>query len=252
MSRPAALVTGSAVRLGRAIALALAEAGYDIALHYNRSAAPAEATAAEIRAIGVDCAIFQQDLRRADGLDAFVAQVQAAFPRLSVLVNSASAYDSGTMAETDVATFDLQFDVNLRAPFFLTRAFAARVDAGCVINIVDNKVGFNQYAYAAYLLSKKALVALTQMAAQEFAPRVRINAVAPGVVLPATTRSQAYVDWRIEGIPLKMQGEPRHITDAVLALIDNDFITGQMLVVDGGEASAHLGRNATEFDPALV
>lgn len=246
-NRPAAIVTGGAVRMGRAIALALADAGYDIALHYNSSAGPAETTAGEIRARGVDCKTFPLDLSQVDTFARMLSAVLAAFPRLSVLVNNASSYDQAPIASTDVAMFDTQFAVNLRAPFFLTQQFAALVRRGNVVNILDNKIGFHQYKYAAYLLSKKALAEFTVMAALEFAPDLRVNAVAPGVVLPATTRSPAYVAWRVQGIPLQMQGSPAHIAQAVLSLIDNPFVTGQVLTVDGGENKAYTGQNAADF-----
>lgn len=250
--RPAALVTGGAIRLGKAIAVALAKHGYDIALHYNRSESAAAETAEEIRALGVNCTPFQQNLLAAEELKDFVPQVQKAFPRLAVLVNSASGYESGTIAETSVETFDTQFALNLRAPFFLMQAFAQHVTSGSVINIIDNKIGFNQFDYAAYLLAKKALVDLTKMASLEFAPALRVNGVAPGVVLPAVSRSEEYIAWRVQGIPLQIQGDTTHITQAITSLLGNAFITGQIIVVDGGESLTNIGRNATQFDPDKV
>lgn len=252
MSRPTALITGGAIRLGKAIALALAEAGYDIALHYNSSVGPAEETADLIRAKGVRCEAFQLDLRDIKTFPSFLSKIKLAFPDLSVLVNSASAYTQANIAHTSADIFDHQFAVNIRAPFFLTQAFAQVCEKGDVINIIDNKIGFNQFKYAAYLLAKKTLVEFTKMAAMEFAPAFKVNGVAPGVVLPATSRSQEYLDWRIEGIPLKMQGETRHITDGILSLLQNSFITGQVLVVDGGESLLHTGRNAGDFDQEKV
>lgn len=248
----AALVTGSAVRLGKHIALALAADGYDIALHFNSSLKKAEATAQEIRALGVACEAFQFNLKEAENILNFVQKVKHRFPNLNTLINSASGYEQKTIRETTVATFDNQFALNLRAPFFMTQAFAKTVESGNVINILDNKIGFNQYNYAAYLLSKKAFAEFTRMAALEFAPNIRINGVAPGVVLPATTRSQEYIDWRIQGIPLQMQGQTAHITQAILSFLQNDFITGQIMVVDGGENIAHIGQNAGDFDQSKV
>lgn len=247
-TRPAALVTGGAVRLGRAIALALAEAGYDIALHYGSSAAAAEATAVEIRALGVECHTLQLDLADVEALPGLIERARAALPNLRVLVNSASVYTQATIAATTAAIFDQQLAVNLRAPFFLTRAFADQVGEGHVVNIIDNKIAFNQHQYAAYLLAKQALAAFTRMAALEFAPRIRVNGVAPGVVLPATTRSPEYVAWRVSGIPLRRQGDPADITGAILYLLGSDFVTGQILTVDGGESLTNVGQNAAQFD----
>lgn len=245
----AALVTGGAVRLGKAIALALATAGFDIALHYNASAAPAETTREEIEALGVRCAIFGQNLAETAQLTSFMEQVVTTFPHLTVLVNSASTYESATIEQTTPDLWEAQFAVNLRAPFFLTQAFAAQCGQGNVINIIDNKIGFNQYHYAAYLLAKKGLMEFTKMAAVELAPHIRVNGVAPGVVLPAASRKPEYVAWRVQGIPLQRQGGPEHITQAILAILHNSFLTGQILVVDGGESLAHVGQNATTFSP---
>ena len=251
-SKGAALVTGSAIRLGKHIALALATEGYDIALHYNSSKDKAEKTAQEIRTLGVRCEAFQYNLKDAKNIHSLIEKVHEHYPELNVLVNSASGYEQHTILETSVETFDTQFALNLRAPFFLSQAFAKTVGAGNIINIIDNKIGFNQYNYAAYLLSKKAFAEFTRMAALELAPKIRVNGVAPGVVLPAKTRSQEYIDWRIKGIPLQMQGGTAHITQAILSFLANDFITGQIMVVDGGENIAQIGQNAGDFDQSKV
>lgn len=251
-TKGAALITGSAIRLGKHIALALATEGYDIALHYNSSKDKAAATAQEIQALGVQCKTFQFNLKEAENISGLVQNVKDSFPKLNVLVNSASGYQQETIRDTSVATFDTQFALNLRAPFFLTQAFAKIVGNGNIINIIDNKIGFNQFNYAAYLLSKKAFAEFTRMAALEFAPKIRVNGVAPGVVLPAKTRSQEYINWRIQGIPLQIQGEATHITKAIFSFLQNDFITGQILVIDGGENIAQIGQNAGDFDQTKV
>lgn len=251
-SRPAALVTGGAIRLGRAIALALAEAGYDIVLHYGRSAEAATATATEICALGVNCHLAPLDLADVAAIPDYMAAVRTAMPNLAVLVNSASAYTQAPIATTTAEIFDQQFNINLRAPFFLTQAFAAQVEQGHVINIIDNKISFNQFSYAAYLLAKKTLVEFTRMAALEFAPRIAVNGVAPGVVLPASTRSDEYIAWRIQGIPLRKQGQTSDITNAIRYLLSSGFVTGQVLVVDGGEALTNIGQNAAQFDQDKV
>lgn len=245
----AALVTGGAVRLGKAIALALAAAGFDIALHYHSSQGPAAATQTEIQNLGVRCELFPQNLGEASNFADFMAQVKTTFPRLSLLINSASGYQSAHIMETSVAQFDQLLSVNLRAPFFLSQAFAGNVDKGNIINILDNKIGFNQYYYAAYLLTKKAFAEFTKMAALELAPALRVNGVAPGVVLPAEKRAEAYVQWRVQGIPLKRHGSPQNITSMILHILENDFLNGQIFVVDGGEATATVGLNSVNYGP---
>jgi NAD(P)-dependent dehydrogenase (short-subunit alcohol dehydrogenase family) len=252
MSKKAALVTGSAIRLGKAIAIALAKDGYDIALHYNSSISAVEETKAEIEALGVQCEAFQLNLRQVGDMPQLFDEVLSAFPHLSVLVNSASAYTQATIEKTSPSIFDKQFDVNIKAPFFLTQNFAKAVKKGNVINIIDNKMAFNQNNYAAYLLAKKTLVEFTKMAAIEYAPNIRVNGLAPGVVLPAGTRSPEYIEWRIQGIPLKMQGTTQHITDGILSLLQNTFVTGQILTVDGGESITNTGKNAGDFDQSKI
>jgi len=247
-----ALVTGSAIRLGKAIALALAADGFDIALHYHSSKDKALETKADIEALGVACHLCPQDLNQTEALGEFVAQVNTQVENLAVLVNSASAYDSGDIKDTSVEIFERQFRLNLQAPFFLSKAFAAVVGAGNIINICDNKIAYNQYAYAAYLLSKKTLAEFTRLASLEFAPTIRVNGVSPGVVMPLPSRSQEYIDWRIDGIPLKKQGTTDNITQAVLSILHNDFMSGQILFVDGGESVAHIGRNATQYNPEKI
>lgn len=244
--RRAALVTGAAVRLGRAIASSLAQAGYDIALHYNSSAAAAEDAACEFRSYGVRCELFQCDFAQSGELDDFVCAVARRLPHLSVLVNSASVYESGRIADTTPDMLDRQWSVNFKAPLFLMKAFQRHVEYGSIINIVDNKIAYNQFQYAAYLTSKKALAELTRMAALEFAPSIRVNAVAPGVVLPAG-RSENYLEWRKAAIPVNQLGGPDNVCAAIAAILDNSFINGQVLFVDGGEGMNLVGRNALEF-----
>lgn len=246
---PAALITGGAVRLGKAIALALARHGYHIALHYNNSHKPAEQTRTQIEELGVRCQLFQQDLTAVNELPALVDRAHVAFPGLNVLVNNASGYAQATIRETTPEIFLEQMAVNLQAPFFLTQAFARVCGQGSVINILDNKIGFNQFHYAAYVLSKKSLVKFTKMAAVELAPAVRVNGIAPGVVLPAETRSRQYISWRVRGIPLKRQGDPAHVTQTISYLLENSFVTGQIFIVDGGESLTNVGRNAATYPP---
>lgn len=244
--RQAALVTGGATRVGRFFALHLARRGYDIALHYHHSAAAAEETAATIRHQGRDCETFACDFRTGD-VEGLIERVIARFPALALLVNSASTYAPGDIRETAREQLETQFGVNLFAPFLLTRAFGRRVDAGEIINIVDNKIAFEQHAYAAYLLAKKSLAELTRMAAIELAPAIRVNAIAPGVILPAAQRTSDYLAWRYAGIPLARQGEVEELGQALDYLLDNRFATGQVLFVDGGESVNRVGRHSENY-----
>ena len=239
-----ALVTGGAVRLGRELALSLAEKKYNIALHYNGSESEAKTTCEDIRKQGVKCELFKENLLEKNTL---VEDVYRKFSRIDVLVNSASWYQQATITETEEEDFDNVFAVNLKAPFFLMRDYARKIKEGQIINIIDNKISYNQFVYAAYLLTKKSLADLTKIAALEFSPAIRVNAISPGVVLPAESRSDEYIEFRIQGIPLSKRGWPKHIMKALEYLLENDFLTGQVLTVDGGENINQTGRNAIEY-----
>ncbi|MFT5426578.1 MAG: pteridine reductase [Gammaproteobacteria bacterium] len=243
-----ALVTGGAVRLGKVFALSLAEAGYNLAIHYNSSSDEAKATALEAKKSGVECEIFQFDFSQGNEVCELISTVRSRFSDLNVLINSASAYDQATMMETPEAVLEKQFKINFQTPYFLTKAFAQQCKTGNVINIIDNKIAFNQYHYSAYLLSKKALADFTKLAAVELAPDVRVNGLAPGVVLPANVRTQDYVDWRVQGIPVKRQGEANNINQALHYILTNDFVCGQILTVDGGESLTNIGQNAASYE----
>ncbi len=246
MHHQAALVTGGATRLGRFFSEALADAGFDIALHVNRSRKEAEEVANGIRAKGRECEIFSCDFLNED-LNDLLQSAKQRFPGLNLLLNSASAYEPAPISATELAMLETQFRVNMFTPLLLTRYFAETVQEGQVINIIDNKVAYHQYPYAAYLLSKKSLAEMTRMAALEFAPRIRINGIAPGVVLPASQRTSAYIEWRIEGIPLKRQGHPDHLVQALHYLLENPFVAGQILFVDGGESINLEGRHSENY-----
>ncbi len=245
--RQAALVTGGAIRLGRHFALTLARAGYDIAIHYANSADAALQTADEVRAHGVECEIFQCDFLHGGDPAPLVDAVAERFPKLAVLVNCASIYNAAPIAETSLKMLQDEFQVNFFAPFMLCGAFADHVERGNIVNILDNKIQFQQYQYGAYLSAKKALGELTKMAAMEFAPRIRVNGIAPGVIMPGVTRSDAYIEWRNQGIPLARKGEAEELGKALLYLLDNEYVTGQQLFVDGGETVQHIGLNAEDY-----
>lgn len=242
-----AMVTGGAVRLGKAIALSLADQGYDIVLHYNSSLEEAQKTAEEIRERNVACHLLQANLMAKDELSELIPRALELAGSMEVLVNSASIYKKATMMETSLEMFESNFAIHLRAPYFLTQSFAKHCRKGHIINIVDTKISFQQYVYSSYLLSKKALAELTQLAALELAPGIRVNAISPGVVLPPPTRTQDYIDWRCQGLPLQRSGSPKHVTHALRFLLENDFVTGQCIAVDGGEALMNEGMNVANF-----
>lgn len=245
--RQAALVTGGAIRVGLHFSETLAALGYDVAIHYNSSSADAESAVEKIRAMGVECQAFAFDFEADCDPGQLIDKVTAVFPRLSVLVNCASIYNAAPITETTMAMLQREFQVNFFTPYLLSGAFARSVDTGNIINILDNKIAFQQFQYGAYLSAKKALAELTKMAAMELAPRIRVNGIAPGVIMPGVTRTDAYIDWRVQGIPLKRQGAVEELGKALKYILDNEYITGQHLYVDGGESLFHIGQNAEAY-----
>ncbi|GMT50100.1 MAG: short chain dehydrogenase [bacterium] len=230
-----ALITGGAKRLGRAIALKLAGMGYHIALHYNNSLDEAKVLCSEIQALNMDCEIFQSNLLDENALMSLIPRVKERFHDLNLLINNASVFQRAQLLETDFDLFNNNFHLNFKAPFFLTKDFAKHCGEGHIVNMVDAKVAYNDISYSAYTLSKKALADFTMMAAKELAPAIRVNAVGPGYILPPDTDSENYLTKRPEIIPLQRKGEPSEITDAIGFLVQNTYITGQILYVDGGE-----------------
>lgn len=230
-----ALITGAAKRLGRSMALYLAQQGYDIALHYHHSAQEAECLDQEIQQYGVRCQCFQADLRSPTAGHALMEQVTKGFPRLTVLINNASIYYPKGLSQTTLDDWEQMFAVHLRTPFFLMQQLAQRATAGgLMVNLIDADLNRQSTAYFPYLLSKKALAELTRMAAYHLAPQWRVNGIGPGYMLEPIDGSISNPESVIRRIPLQCQGSPEHIVKALDYLLKNEFVTGQILCVDGG------------------
>ncbi|HYW12056.1 MAG TPA: SDR family oxidoreductase [Longimicrobium sp.] len=233
---PVALVTGGAVRIGRAISAALAEDGYRLVIHYNSSSGPAEELVEEIRGRGGEAVAIAADLADADAVRRLASDAVDAFGGIDVLVNNASVFPAERLEETDEALWDHTMAVNLRAPFFLIRHLAStlRERKGVVINLAD-LAGIQAWAaYAAHGISKAGLVHLTEVAARSLAPDVRVNGIAPGTVLPPESMGDDEIRQLAERAPLKKNGSPEDVVRALRYLLAADFVTGQTLVVDGG------------------
>jgi len=225
----------------------MAKSGFDVALHCNSSLDAAKVLARELEASGVQCEVFTQDFNEAFDTDAFIAKVHTRFPALECILNNASAYEPALSQHTSRELLETQFRVNFTTPYLLAGSFVRQVGRGQIINIIDNKIAYHQFHYSAYLLSKKSLAEFTRMAAVEFAPDIRVNGIAPGVTLPNDVRDSAYIGWRIEGIPMQKKGSDHHLMLALDYILQNDFVTGQVLFVDGGESVNQVGRNAENY-----
>ena len=234
-----ALVTGAARRIGRAIALRLAGEGYGLALHSSvRSASDAEVLAGEIRRSGGRAQVVTGDLSCAEDVAGLLGKAAAAIGPLNLLVNNASLYEPDVPGAFDGAFFDRMMAVNLRAPLQLASDFAAALPAearGAVINIIDQKVWRLNPRYFSYTLSKSAFWTATQTMAQAYAPRIRVNAVGPGPVLPNHLEGEAGFLREASAVPLGASVSPDEIADAVIYLVHARSVTGQMIAVDGGQ-----------------
>lgn len=236
-----AIVTGGAVRIGRAISLALAHEGLRVCLHYGSSQDAAHQTAEEIRKAGGEVALVQADL--ADPVSAARTIVDAAleaFGRVNVLINNASVFERATLSDLSADHWQRHQAINLTAPVFLCQRFASAVrrqgdDSAAIINIVDWRARLPQPGHLAYTISKAGLVALTQLLAQELAPSIRVNAIAPGAILPPAGVGEDYEQRMSSVIPLGRTGGPEDITAALRFLLGAEFITGEILHITGGQ-----------------
>ncbi len=234
-SQPLALVTGSAQRLGKAFALALARMGFSIALHYRGSADEAEHTVKEIRALGVDCIPIRADLTAPEKINFLFSLVDEFKSPLKVLVNSAAVMPVGNPRELELQDWDSALDLNLRAPFLLAQEAAKRMSAGgLIVNITDIGAQKAWSRYPSYTVSKAGLESLTKLLARALAPHIRVNAIAPGLVLRSDVVTEEQWDKLVERLPLKRAARLEEITSALEFLINNEYITGQTIVVDGG------------------
>lgn len=240
---PVALVTGAARRVGATIARTLHAAGYDLALHYRHSADDADALIAELeRARPGSTLGVQADLADLAQLPALVEQVTARFGRLDALVNNASAFHPTPIGSATPAQWNELFASNAQAPFFLVQAAwpALRESRGAVVNLVDIYAERALPEHPIYVMAKAALAAMTRTLAQDLAPQVRINGVAPGAVMwPAEGKDYADREALLARTPLQRAGTPEDVASAVLWLLrDAPFVTGQIIRVDGGRTLA--------------
>ncbi|MGC8781056.1 MAG: SDR family NAD(P)-dependent oxidoreductase [Anaerolineae bacterium] len=233
-----ALVTGGAVRVGKAIALALARAGADVAINYHSSADAAAATAAEIEALGRRAVAIRADVAQAAQVQALVDEAVTRLGRLDVLVNSASLWRKTPWAELDEAAWDQLVDIALKGPFLCAKAAAPHLTAhgdGAIINIVDLSAFVPFPNFMPHSAAKAGLVNLTYSLAMELAPAVRVNAVAPGPVLPPPDYTEAQIQATARRTLLGRWGTADDVAQAVVFLAQAPYITGVVLPVDGGE-----------------
>jgi len=243
-----ALVTGSAIRLGRAMALYLAGRGYDVAVHYSGSKTEAADTVAEIQAMGRQATALHADLLDPSQVDALIPRAaQALGGPLTVLVNSASIFEYDNVATATADSWDRHIGSNLRAPFFLSQAFAAQAPKAApdangepmaqamILNMLDQRVLKLTPEFITYSLAKNALWALTRTLAQALAPDIRVNGIGPGPTLQGTRQSDSHFNQQRQATILHRGSSPAEICAALGYLLDAPGVTGQMIAVDGGQ-----------------
>ncbi|SVB26499.1 uncharacterized protein METZ01_LOCUS179353 [marine metagenome] len=233
---PTALVTGGAVRLGRSIVLHLAERGYDIALHYGSSGEVAEQTAKQVRQFGVQCKTYRVDFTNFDFISSLMDQVIEDFDSVGLLVNSAANFIQKKLEETSNPELLDTININLMAPFILMREFKNKVNKGLIINILDERILRRVSAFGAYSVSKSALAHLTELSAVSWGETVRVNGIAPGLILPPAGSSDEYLIKNAPNIPTKTHGNTADILSGVDYLLDSPFVNGEILFIDGGES----------------
>jgi len=237
-----ALITGASKRIGKAIAGHLAQNGWNIIIHYNRSAEEA-ITLVQDLSVKYPKQLFSSvtaNLSNSHEVLNLIPNIVAKRGPFDLIVNNASLFNKGYFSETEENLFDSQFNVNMKAPFFLMRDFARFCKKGNIINFVDTRITTSTSNFAAYSLSKKALWEATKMAALEFAPEIRVNAIAPGVTLAPAEEGEEYLLKLAQNIPMKRPGGVDPIINSIDYILKNDHLTGQLLFADGGE---NLGTN---------
>ena len=230
-----ALVTGAAHRLGRVFALTLAEQGYSILLHYHHSVEAAASTADDIRARGTQAYLAEADLDDAVQIQTLFSKIDSLNLPLKVLVNSASTMKHADLGNVSIEDWEAALALNLRAPFLLAQMAAKRMTQGSlIVNITDAGVEKNWTGFPAYIVSKSGLETLTRLQAKTYAPKIRVNAIAPGLVIPSGATSVEEWEKLVNRLPLKQPTSTDDLAGALEFLLKNQSITGQTIFVDGG------------------
>jgi NAD(P)-dependent dehydrogenase (short-subunit alcohol dehydrogenase family) len=249
----AALVTGAGRRIGRAVALHLARAGWSVAVHHHRSAEGAAEVAAEIEGAGGRAVTLAADLAREAEVEALLPRAAEALGPVTLLVNNASLFEMDTVDTVTRESWDAHIETNLRAPFVLSQAFARQLPAdapGNIVNMLDQRVWKLTPYFMSYTVAKMGLWTLTRTLALALAPRIRVNGVGPGPALPSARQTEAQFEAQCAALPLRHGTSPDEIAAAVMFILSAPSMTGQMIALDGGEHLAwqlpHKGLTKTE------
>lgn len=230
-----ALVTGAARRIGRAVAIALAEEGVHVVAHDRKAMEPeTDKVCDEVIGCGARSWKVLADLEKPEEYETLIARAMQSAGSLDFLINNASIFSPSSLMDVGFSDITRHLQVNAWAPFVLSREFARLARAGKIINLLDTKITGNDRTHVAYVLSKQALAMLTNMCALEFAPDITVNAVAPGLILPPAGKDMSYLEALARTVPLMRHGGPGDIAEAAVYLLKSDFVTGQTIYIDGG------------------
>ena len=218
----------------RKVPTAIAEPGVNVAVHFRQSAKQAEELRAELASHGVTAWLVEADFSDIAATQRLIPEVLEKAGSLDILVNSASMFLPSTIRNLEFAGLMQHMQINAWAPFALSREFARLSARGKIINMLDTRIVGDDRSHVAYILSKQVFALLMKMTALEFAPRITVNGVAPGLILPPAGKDEGYLNDLAQRIPLKRHGEPADIADAVMYLLKSSFLTGQVIFVDGG------------------
>lgn len=230
-----ALVTGAAQRIGRAIALALAQAGIHVVVHYNSSEKQAEKTVAEALHSGVKAWKVQADLSVTHEAEQMITEAHNQAGTIDFLINSASVFPETCLDDVHPDDLYTTLHINAITPLILSRHFKRQAGTGAIINILDNRIHRIDPGHVSYQLSKNMLFTLTQMMAIDYAPGIRVNGIAPGIILPPVGKAETFRNKHSALTLLQRKGEVKNITDTVLFLLSNTFITGEVIYIEGGQ-----------------
>lgn len=234
-----ALITGCAKRMGLEMAKFLASKGYNIAMHCNNSVhlATTEANAIE-KKYGVRCEVFSCDLAKIENIETLFEKIILSFKKIDILINNASFFEKSSIMEISKEKIMENFAVHYFSPLLLAKAFALQknLEDGIIINMLDKNITRNQTSYFAYLHSKKSLFELTKYLAVELAPKIRTNAISPGFIIEedGIVADEKYINQKLQSIPMQKKGNTENIISALEFILNNDYINGQNIFVDGG------------------
>ncbi len=230
-----ALVTGAAKRIGAAIAVGLARQGANIIIHYGKSKAKAELLREDIARMNVNAWLITADLSHPDSCSQLVKEAHKLEGKIDVLINNASVFKATDFEAADFRNINAEMLTNTWAPFLLSKYFSEQTSNGKIVNLLDTRIAGYDFNHFAYYLSKRMLQILTESMALKLAPNITVNAVAPGLILPPEGKDESFLHEKKDMVPMKKHGELEDVVDAVLFLLNNHFVTGQVIYVDGGK-----------------